>query len=62
MKPIRFLYQDESGDVGRGQPHFVVGLLMVREREPLWAAVRRARDRWHYANELHFEKMSNLRM
>jgi Protein of unknown function (DUF3800) len=61
-KPFRFLYQDESGDVGHGQPHFIIGLLMVREREPLWAAVRRARDRWHYANELHFEKMSNLRM
>jgi hypothetical protein len=62
VKPIRFLYQDESGDVGRGQPYFVVGLLMVREREPLWAAVRQARDRWHYANELHFEKISNLRV
>jgi len=61
MSTFRFLYQDESGDVGRGQPHFVVGLLMVRERESLWAAVKRARDRWHYANELHFEKMSNLR-
>src|SRR6266545_2545077 len=62
MGPFRFLYQDESGDVGRRQIHFIVGLLMVREREPLWAAVRRARDRWHYANELHFEKVSNLRM
>src|ERR1039458_3741790 len=62
VKPIRFLYQDESGDVGRGQPHFIVGLLMVREREPLWAVIRRARDCWHYANELHFEKVSNLRM
>ena len=62
MKPFRFLYQDESGDVGRGQAHFVVGLLMVRKREPLWAAVKRARDRWHYANELHFEKISNLRV
>src|SRR5258707_816662 len=61
MNPFRFLYQDESGDVGRGQPHFIVGLLMVREREPLWAAIQRARDRWHYANELHFEKVSNLR-
>ena len=61
MKPFRFLYQDESGDVGRGQAHFVVGLLMVHKREPLWAAVKRARDRWHYANELHFEKISNLR-
>lgn len=62
MKPFRFLYQDESGDVGRGQPHFIVGLLMVREREPLWAAVKGARDRWHYANELHFEKVSTLRL
>ena len=35
---------------------------MVREREPLWDAIRRARDRWHFANELHFEKMSNLRL
>ncbi|MBI5388140.1 MAG: hypothetical protein HZA90_26035 [Verrucomicrobia bacterium] len=61
MKPFRFLYQDESGEVGRGQSHFIVGLLMVREREPLWAALKRARDRWHYANDLHFEKMSNLR-
>lgn len=61
MNAFQFLYQDESGDVGRGQPHFVVGLLMVREREPLWLAVKQARDRWHYANELHFEKMSNLR-
>ena len=62
MKPFRFLDEDESGDVGRGQPHFIVGLLMVREREPLWAAVKQARDRWHYANELHFEKISNLRL
>ncbi len=61
-EPFRFIYQDESGDVGRGQPHFIVGLLMVRAREPLWAAVKRARDRWHYANELHFEKMSGLRL
>jgi hypothetical protein len=59
---FRFLYQDESGDVGRGQSHFIVGLLMVSERESLWAAVKRVRDRWHYANELHFEKMSNLRL
>jgi hypothetical protein len=35
---------------------------MVREREPLWAAIKRARDRWHYANEMHFEKVSNLRI
>jgi len=62
MNLFRFLYQDESGDVGRGQPHFIVGLLMVREREPLWAAIKRARDRWHYANEMHFEKVSNLRI
>ena len=62
MKSFRFLYQDESGDGGRGQPHFVVGLPMVREREPIWAAVKRARNRWHYANELHFEKISNLRV
>ena len=61
MKPFRFLCQDESGEVGRGQTYFIVGLLMVREREPLWNAIRRARDRWHYANELHFSKMSDLR-
>ena len=61
MKPFRFLYQDESGEVGKGQSYFVVGLLLVREREPLWTAVRRARNRWHYGNELHFEKFSNLR-
>lgn len=61
MNPYRFIYQDESGDVGRGQAHFVVGLLLVREREPLWAAIQEVRDRHHYANELHFEKMSNLR-
>jgi len=61
-RPFRFLYQDESGDVGRGQPHFIVGLLMVREREPLWAGIRRARGHWHYANELHFGKVSNLRI
>jgi len=62
MSTFHFLYQDESGDVGRGQPHFIVGLLMVSERDLLWAAVKRVRDRWHYANELHFEKMSNLRL
>jgi hypothetical protein len=62
MGTFRFIYQDESGDVGRGQSHFIVGLLMVSEREPLWDAVKRARDRWHFANELHFEKMSNLRL
>jgi len=61
MKPIRFLYQDESDEVGRGQTYFIVGLLMVCEREPLWEAIQRARDHWHYANELHFSKMSDLR-
>ena len=61
MSPYRFIYQDESGDVGRGQEHFVVGLLLVREREPLWAAIREVRNCHHYANELHFEKMSDLR-
>ncbi len=62
MNPFRFIYQDESGDVGRAQEFFIVGLLLVREREPLWNAIQQARDAHHYANELHFDKISSLRL
>lgn len=59
--PFRFVYQDESGEPAKGDCGFVIGLLLVRERQPLLQAVAAARARHHFPNELHFHKFSGLR-
>ncbi len=61
LLPFHFLYQDESGDPCRAHGDFLVGLLKVRDPEPLREAVRRVRDHYHFQNELHFSDMSALR-
>ncbi len=60
--PFRFVYQDESGEAGGStQKHFLVGLLLVRNREPVWNAIGTARNWHHFGNEIHFSKTSDLR-
>jgi hypothetical protein len=60
-RPFRFVFQDESGDVARTDRNFIVGLLLVRDIEPIRAAIAMARAEFHFANEMHFFKMSGLR-
>jgi hypothetical protein len=59
MEPCHLLFHDES--CVPGDDCFVVGLLKVHKREPIDKAIAIAREKWHYKNELHFQKMSNLR-
>jgi len=60
LPPFRFVYQDESGDIKIGR-NFVVGLLRVRNREPILEAIRQVREHEKFTNELHFEKVSPFR-
>jgi Protein of unknown function (DUF3800) len=60
LPSFRFVYQDESGDIKQGR-NFIVGLLRVRQREPLWTAIREVRDKEKFHNEMHFAKMSPFR-
>jgi hypothetical protein len=60
LPSFRFVYQDESGDIKQGR-NFIVGLLRVRQREPLWTAIREVRNRENFHNEMHFAKMSPFR-
>jgi hypothetical protein len=51
-----FVYQDESGVVGTtGQ--FVVGLLFVKEREPIYDIIKRVREKYDYWKEFHFKEI-----
>jgi Protein of unknown function (DUF3800) len=59
VEKCKYLFHDESGDLG--DDCFLIGLLKAHAREPLDAAIKRARDAWHFQNELHFSKISNLR-
>jgi hypothetical protein len=59
--PFRFIYQDESGDAKSSQENFVVGLLRVRSRQPIWDAIQGVRQREKFTQELHFSKTSNKR-
>jgi len=46
-KRSHFIYQDESGIVGT-TGNFVVGLLFIKEREPLYEIIRRVREKHDY--------------
>ena len=55
-KRSHFVYQDESGVVGTtGQ--FVVGLLFVKERQPLYDIIKRVRAKHDYWKEFHFKEI-----
>jgi hypothetical protein len=60
LPPFRFIYQDESGEPGKAGGDFIVGLLKVRQREPIWDVVRGVREELRFHNEIHFHKMSPL--
>ena len=60
IRQCHLLFHDES--CNPGDDCFIVGVLKVYERGKLEAAIKAARDKWHFSNELHFSKMSNLRM
>ncbi len=53
-KRSHFIYQDESGVVGT-TGYFVVGLLFVKERQPLYDAIKRIREKHGYWKEFHFK-------
>jgi hypothetical protein len=61
-RSFRFVYQDESGEAGHSSHrNFVVGLLRVRDRGPIWAAIAGVRQREKFLNEMHFSKLSPFR-
>jgi hypothetical protein len=60
--PFRFIYQDECGEPGKGQEHFLVGLLRVRDRAPLYAAIRQVRESFHFGEEIKFNNSSDFRV
>jgi hypothetical protein len=55
------VYQDESGDAKSCQENFIVGLLRVRDREPIWQAIKTVRNSERFAQELHFSTTSDKR-
>ncbi|MBI5778297.1 MAG: DUF3800 domain-containing protein [Planctomycetes bacterium] len=51
-----FIYQDESGVVGT-TGNFIVGLLFVKERPPLYEIIQKTREKHKYWKELHFSEI-----
>ena len=51
-----FIYQDESGVVGT-TGNFVVGLLFVKERQPLYDIIKKVREKHDYWKEFHFKEI-----
>ena len=51
-----FVYQDESGVVGT-TGYFVVGLLFVKERNPLYDSIKKVREKHDYWKEFHFKEI-----
>ena len=51
-----FIYQDESGVVGT-TGHFVVGLLFVKDRQPLYDIIKKVREKHDYWKEFHFKEI-----
>jgi hypothetical protein len=48
-----FIYQDESGIVGT-TGKFVVGLLFVKDRKPLYEIIKRVRQKHNYLERIPF--------
>lgn len=51
-----FIYQDESGVVGT-TGKFVVGLLFVKDRGPLYEIINKIRQKHNYWKEFHFKEI-----
>ena len=51
-----FIYQDESGVVGT-TGNFLVGLLFVKERKPLYEIIGKIREKHDYWKEFHFKEI-----
>ena len=51
-----FIYKDESGVVGT-EGDFVVGLLFVKDRNPIYEIINRIREKHFYYGELHFSQI-----
>ncbi|MDD3726376.1 MAG: DUF3800 domain-containing protein [Candidatus Ratteibacteria bacterium] len=51
-----FIYQDESGIVGT-TGNFVVGLLFVKDRKPLYEIINKVRQKHDYWKEFHFKEI-----
>jgi hypothetical protein len=51
-----FIYQDESGVVGT-TGNFVVGLLFIKDRQPLYDIINRIRKKHDYWKEFHFKEI-----
>jgi hypothetical protein len=51
-----FIYQDESGVVGT-TGKFLVGLLFVKDRKPLYEIIKMAREKYNYWKEFHFTEI-----
>lgn len=51
-----FIYQDESGVVGT-TGKFIVGLLFVKDRTPLYEIIKKVREKHNYRREFHFKEI-----
>jgi len=52
-----FIYQDESGVVGT-EGKFVVGLLFVKDRYPIYEIIKKTREKHNYWKEFHFKDIN----
>ncbi|MBL7130107.1 MAG: DUF3800 domain-containing protein [Candidatus Omnitrophica bacterium] len=60
-KPVKrscFIYHDESGVVGTSGV-FIVGLLFVKKREPIYQKITEIRQGLRFKEEMHFTDVSN---
>ena len=60
-KPVRrscFIYHDESGVVGTSGV-FIVGLLFVKDRKPLYQKIMEIRKQLNFKEEMHYTDVSN---
>ena len=53
-----FIYHDESGVVGTSGV-FIVGLLFVKDREPIYQKIKSIRQALRFKEEMHFSDVSN---
>ena len=53
-----FIYHDESGVVGTSG-FFIVGLLFVKDRKPIYQKIIEIRQRLRFKEEMHFADVSN---
>jgi hypothetical protein len=58
--PFNFIYHDESGKPG--EDVFVVGILKVTDPDALRKVILQARVDSYFENEIHFQKISDMRL